>query len=620
VAPTVQETKGPMRRRPQNGLIQRVPRVCLGETLASAVRIVPHRHQHYAAAMSRRYQAHEHRRVQCLDGLWDFAFLGDVDLDAVRVDSITFDDVMAVPGCFDATPKYAGRRGVAAYRVQLRLDSSPCHRLEFDSVQHRSVCYCNGVRLGEHRGGYTRFFHDLPAHSDETVELVVLLDNRWTDAVEDLHLEFYDFYQFGGITRTVRLHHLARTHIERIEVTTLALEPPTIRLNCFVRSTDGHIGARFRACLDETPLFDESIDLDSGRGCIERELSLPRVLPWSPEQPNLHLLCVQLDEDDFNVRWGMRLVKTEKQQLLINGEPVFLKGVNRHEAHPLHGCATSDAVKLADLQLLKELGCNFLRGSHYPQDETLLDLCDEMGIVVFEEAIGWQNKATQLTSSAFIAAQRAHIDAMLDQDFNHPSVILWGVLNEGESQNLDSRPAYDELLGHIRARDPSRLVTYASNRPYGDQCLDLIDVISVNTYPGWYSGSLESIATQLDAVLDDYRTRGGGRPVLVSEIGASALYGCHDAAEQRWTEEYQAQLLERVIQHLLRPEANCIGICLWQFADTRTSDSLSQILGKPRGYNNKGLLDEYRRKKLAFRVVKSLFSSFPEHPCRSTPK
>jgi beta-glucuronidase len=557
--------------------------------------------------MPRRYRDHELRRVDTLDGLWDFAFLGDVDLDAIQTAALVFNDVMAVPGCFDATPKYAGRRGVAAYRLRVPLGKASRYLLELDGVHHRSVLFCDGQRIGEHSGGYTRFFHELPSGLNESAKLVLLVDNRILETPSSLHREFYDFYHFGGISRTIRLHHLSPTYIERVELSTLSLEPPTVSLRCYVHSQVSAPSERLRVWVDKTLLLDETMDLVAGSGCIEQELTLPKSLPWSPELPQLQYLKVQLGNDDLVVRFGLRTVSTASRQLLLNGNPVVLRGVNRHESHPLFGCATADTLKVSDLQLLKELGCNFLRGSHYPQDDTLLDLCDEFGLMVFEEGIGWQNKVDQLTNQAFIAAQQAHVDEMLDMSFNHPSVILWGILNEGESQELASRPAYAELLGHIKARDPYRLVTYASNRPYSDACLDLADVISVNTYPGWYSGTLDTIETELDAVLTDYRTRGGERPILVSEVGASSIYGCHDCAEQRWTEEYQTQLLERVVTHLLAPNTDCVGVCLWQFADARTSDSLSTIFGKPRGYNNKGIVDEYRRKKAAFANVKRLF-------------
>ncbi|HEY4156589.1 MAG TPA: glycoside hydrolase family 2 TIM barrel-domain containing protein, partial [Polyangiaceae bacterium] len=234
------------------------------------------------------------------------------------------------------------------------------------------------------------------------------------------------------------------------------------------------------------------------------------------------------------------------------------------------------------------------------------DLCDELGLCVWNEGIGWQHTTEHLSDARFIEAQLAHLREMVAMSRNHPSVILWGALNEGHSQEEAARPGYERLLGELRALDNTRPVTFASMFGHSDRCFDLADVVSVNTYPGWYQHELEDIPLELERLLAHLERTQPEKPVIISEIGAAAVLGCHELGGGRWTEEYQARLLEAVIAKLFEQD-RVAGLAIWQYCDTRTTDRLSTVLGKPRGYNNKGLLDEYRRPKLAYGAVRRAF-------------
>ena len=157
-------------------------------------------------------------------------------------------------------------------------------------------------------------------------------------------------------------------------------------------------------------------------------------------------------------------------------------------------------------------------------------------------------------------------------------------------------------------------MTYACNHLLEDVCLDLADVISLNAYPGWYVGEIEDIPARLDEMLDFLdRSPHAAKPVIFSEIGAGAIPGWRDWNEARWSEQYQAKLLDKVIEHLFMIEKRVCGVSLWQFCDCRTPQALSMILGRPRGFNNKGILDEYRRPKLAYEVVRRRFRELGAH-------
>ena len=564
--------------------------------------------------MSRRFQPHVLRHVETLDGVWDFAFLGDVDPDAVEVKEIRFTDRMAVPACFDATPSYAGRRGLVAYRRWIRVEAGRSLRLAFGSVHHWCRVVVDGKVLRDHAGGFTAFSATFTPDRSGDAELVMLVDNRFDARRAPLHLPYFDWYHYGGITRGVELHRLDMPWIERVTTTTESISPPALRVRIHWASSTAVGAVPFILQLDQRVILQETITLTSDAGVLERVVEVPDANLWSPSDPNLHLLTVQLGTDDFRVRIGLRQVQVADREILINGEPVRLLGVNRHTLHPEFGHALPEAVLITDVQQLQALGVNFVRGSHYPQDPRFLDLCDELGICVWSEAIGWQHGAEHLTNPDFIEAQLTHIDEMVTEAVNHPSVIMWGVLNESHSHDPACRPGYEALLNHLRVLDPSRPVTYACNHPFDDVCLDLVDIVSINCYPGWYEGEIDDIPEALDRIVSYLDTHGQAhKPLIISEIGAGAIYGWRDFNGARWTEQYQARLLETVIRHMFQAQDRFAGLAIWQFCDGRTPPEVPRILGRPRGFNNKGLVDEYRRPKLAFDVVSQAF-----HALRST--
>ena len=559
--------------------------------------------------MARRYREHELRHVECLDGIWDFELLGEVEPTEIETSALRCADMMAVPGCFDALPRYALARGVAAYRRSLVLSVAGHYRLVFQGVQHVAHVFLAGQRIAQHEGGFTRFVVDLGALAAGRYELVVLVDNRLDWSRCPLHLDYFDWYHYGGISRSVELERLPTTWITAVAVDTLAVDPARLELRIDYESAAPG-PTELRVAWDGQAVHSEPTTLEA-RGRITCVLELAGASLWSPTQPALHLLDVVLAEDDLRVRVGVRKIEVRGRELLLNGSPLELRGVNRHQAHPLFGHALPDSINLADIALIRELSGNFVRGAHYPQDPCFLDLCDEVGLCVWNEAIGWQHTAEHLQDPRFVAAQVAHIEEMVAMSRNHASVVLWGILNEGHSHQAESRPGYERLFATLRALDVTRPLTSASMFGYDDVCFDLADVVSVNTYPGWYYGELASIPETLAKLLAHLERTQPNKPVIVSEIGAAAIFGCHELGAGRWTEEYQADLLEAVLTQLFEG-SRVAGVALWQFTDTRTSDRISVVLGKPRGYNNKGLLDEYRRPKLAYARVARLFRARAE--------
>jgi len=548
------------------------------------------------------YRKHDQRLVQALNGTWDFHFLGDVEPDAVDIQAIRFTDYMAVPGCFDATPAYAGKRGLVAYRTSAMVTDVTRHRLVFESVHHWCRVFIDGRRLGDHAGGFTRFQVDFTPQRKGEIEILVLVDNRLDQSRSPLHKSYYDWYQFGGIARPVALHRLGNCWINTVRCVTNQYRSRSVSIAIEYGSD--------RAGSSATLTFrcgglrrTRKIKLESS-GVLAFDVNLKGLGLWSPEQPILHDVYVSIDGDDYRQRFGIRQVQVRGRHILLNGKPRRLTGFCRHESHPQFGHALPETVMLADLQILRDMGCNFIRGSHYPQDERFLELCDATGMMVWCESTGWQQNTAQLTDPDFMAALQTCGDEMVSAAFNHPSVIMWGVLNESQTDRKECRPAFERLLNRLRELDPTRPVTFADCTHEKNLMLDLPDIVAINCYPGWYQKELADVPAELDRLIDHVKSAGqGDKPVIISEIGAEALWGWRDWNEQKWTEQYQSKLLESAIRHLFMKRKDVAGLAIWQFCDIRTYDAQH----RGRGFNNKGVVDEYRRPKVAFETVKRLF-------------
>ena len=303
---------------------------------------------------------------------------------------------------------------------------------------------------------------------------------------------------------------------------------------------------------------------------------------------------------------GFRKVRAGKGQLLINGEPVLLRGYNRHEDHPTFGCSLPVELMMYDLQLLRDLGCNFVRTSHYPNDMRFLDLCDEMGFYVWEES---HYRNVPLDHPKFREQTEAVTVEMIEWHHNRPSIITWGCLNEADNTSPFGQKQHAWLLRLMRDLDGSRPVTYASNRGKDDKCMRHADIVSWNRYDAWYGGEPRDIEPRLKDMLkwlhSDASRGGRGKPVIMSEFGGGAIYGWRHPHRAKWTEQYQRDLLDESLRvYLNRPEV--VGVAIWQFCDCRITPGKERAFwpSRPRSMNNKGTVDEYRRAKLAYQTVR----------------
>lgn len=513
-----------------------------------------------------------------------------------------------VPGVWESIPGLKNYRGHAVYEKQLTCGGTL--RFVFGGVSFRARVYLDDALLTSHYGAYTAFdclAEDVP-FGQHTLRVEV--DNLF-GGDSALHVP-NDYYSYGGINRPVTIEQLGSAYITSLHVT------PQRRGRMWLAQVE----AKVRSLSDEEQVID--VEAKAGPASISWKrrtlpargeitltttLACPGVAPWTPDQPRLYQAeaILWLDgepADDLCDQFGFREVKVEGSQLLLNGEPIFIKGVNRHEEYAQFGCAVPVEAMLQDVLLMKDLGCNLVRTCHYPNDPRFLDLCDQYGLMVWEEGHARGLSLETMLHPNFMEQTMTCLEEMVSQHWNHPSIILWGCLNECDDVSEQGAAIYRQCFQKLHDLDASRPMTAALLDRTGSLVLDAPDVVSLNLYPLWYHNTDPAVhMANIKAWVDDHG--GAGKPFIVSEIGAGAIMGYHDPmGEAKWSEERQAAILRRQITAAIE-NPNVTGIILWQFADVRVDDSWFDK--RPKTYNNKGLVDEYRRPKLSYAAVKELY-------------
>lgn len=555
--------------------------------------------------MIRTFNTHSIRKQRELTGrYWNFTpCQGDYAGESFKV---------ATPSCFESYPKFANYRGQGEYSTTFEAQGNI--RLEFKGVSHTAEVFLDGRKIAEHYNAYTIFDAVCTDLKPGVHTLMVRADNRFSEK-SALHIP-NDYMTYGGIIRPIVLEEVRAAYIQYVHVTPYRANGKwnarvTVKLkNVFSKDSVSKEEKRFDLALELAGLNVMLSDIDiTTQQEITTECVFENVEAWTPEQPQLYEVQVRLLQkgmvyDDLIDRFGFREIHVSGKEIYLNDKKIRIKGLCRHEDHPQFGCALPFAAMAADLELIKDLGANSIRTSHYPNDEIFLDMCDENGILVWEEnhARGLSEEAMRNSNFEWQAEQV--ITEMIPAHYNHPSIYIWGILNECASETEYGRECYRRQFDLIRSLDTSRPCSFASCKIKTDICLDLPDVVSYNIYPLWYHD------TPVEEYLDDlYQwiqrdTKGSGKPFLVTEIGAGGLYGYRNAYHSKWTEEYQAQALEKQLTAVLSYK-DCMGVYIWQFCDIRISDEC--FAGRPRTMNNKGIVDEYRRAKLAYDVVKRIY-------------
>lgn len=560
--------------------------------------------------MKRLFEDHKIRIVKDLNGAWKFTTdTENIGEENGYMNGLPYSKTVSVPGVWNTQLDLFTYEGVCWYEKDFYFDGFA--KLVFEGVMTECKVWLDGNYLGYHYGGFCQFDFLAGELEPGIHKLVLKVDNRFDD--DSIPQKVVDWYHYGGITRSVS--------VEKFKGTSINYAKFDYKLNQNYTSADVNFtvelcGAgkqketEFSIWLDDEKIYAEKISVRKGsvKKLKIENITVDNIKLWSPDSPNLYKLTFKTDTDDLIDRVGFRNVEIKDLKLLINGKETELRGVNRHEDHPDFGMTVPFAQMERDVDIILDMGCNTIRGSHYPNSRIFLDMLDEKGILFWSEipiwGCGFSEKA--LSNKVIIKRGLDMHKEMLKYYFNHPSIIIWGLHNEIRTHSIAGYKMTKLYYSYVKDNGGNRLVTYASDKPMTDICFEFCDIISINQYFGWYSGAREDWKSFPDKFNERRLSLGfADKPVIMSEFGAAATYGNHTFGDVKWTEEYQAKLHEIALQ-TFHDCPYMIGSYIWQFCDTVSAKDVA----KARTLNNKGILNEYRKPKMAYYSVKNKYTSF----------
>ena len=472
------------------------------------------------------------------------------------------------------------------------------------AANYKTEAYLNGEKLGTHIGGFTPFNFEVTHLLKEKDNFIIFkVDNKRTkEGVPTLNT---DWWNYGGITRDVKLIETPPTFIQDYFIH-LDTEDNTIITGEVNMRGGENLIQEVTVEIPELHIKKKLTTDASGRAVFE--IKSRKIEFWSPENPKLYNVSFTTKDEELQDQIGFRTITTQDDDILLNGKPIFLKGISLHEESPItKGRANSRADAEKVLSWIKEMGGNYVRLSHYPHNEHMVRLADEMGILVWEEnpvywTIQWNNPNT------YANAENQLLE-MIQRDKNRAAVIIWSMANE--TPVSDARNTFlTKLINAARKTDPTRLISAAleqSNAPdnpnikhIDDPMADVVDVLSFNQYLGWYGGTPESCRNAQWEITQN-------KPVIISEFGAGAKQGLHGDKNERWTEEYQEYLYIETLAMLQKID-QLSGMSPWILVDFRSPRRpLPHIQDD---YNRKGLISEDGKKKKAFWILKEFYDTW----------
>lgn len=509
-------------------------------------------------------------------------------------------ETMAIPSDWNTRdPRLFFYEGTLWFMRSFDYQPTAGHRtlLYFGAVNYEAVVFVNGQEAGRHVGGFTPFNFDVTGllRPGENVVIVKVDNKRHADHVPTL---IFDWWNYGGITRDVLLVDVPATYIENYS---LQLDKTKAnQLNFSLQLNQEVAGRQVTIAIPELKIR-QTLTTDA-KGQVSTSLKARKLKLWSPDNPKLYQVELTLDGETLTDQIGFRTIATRGKQLLLNGEPLFLRGISIHEEKPNGGGRANgpdDARTL--LSWAKELGCNFVRLAHYPHNEYMVREAERMGLMVWSEipvywTISWTNPET------FANASR-QLNDMIRRDQNRANVIIWSIANE-TPHSAERDHFLSRLAQQARELDDTRLISMAMevtsadnyHNVLNDNMNQYVDVISFNQYIGWYRDVAAASKMTWEIPYD--------KPVIVSEFGGGAKAGLHGAQNQRWTEEFQENLYRENTAMLDKIEG-LAGTTPWILKDFRSPRRL--LTGIQDYYNRKGLFSDDGRKKKAFHVLKAWY-------------
>lgn len=588
----------------------------------------------------------ETREVIDLNGIWNFKLDNKKGIEEKWYEGkLTNAQPMPVPASYNDLDEGVDFRDHIGWVWYQREFIIPKHMqnerimLRFGSATHTAKVYVNGKLVVEHKGGFTPFeaeINDYIISGKNNVTVAVNNVIDWTTLPVGLYQEEdipglgkvpkmtpnFDFFNYAGIHRPVKIYTTPKTYVKDITVDTL------------VENSTGIIKYQIEMngnCDVVVSLYDEQgVKVTSATG-IQNELVVEDVTLWEPMNAYLYNLVVELIDDShvidqYELPVGIRTVEVKAGQFLINDKPFYFKGFGKHEDSHIHGRGFNEAINVKDFNLMKWIGANSFRTAHYPYSEEIMRLADREGIVVIDEtpAVG-----VHLNFMATLMSQGERVDTwkeigtfehhqdiireLIARDKNHACVVMWSIANEPASEEVGAYEYFKPLCQLAKELDvqkrPVTIVTHMMSTPDKCQVAELVDVLALNRYYGWYiqGGSLMQAKAMLQAELEGWEKRCPGKPIMFTEYGADTVAGMHDTTPVMFTEEYQAEYY-KANHEVVDQCPTFIGEQVWNFADFQTSQGIIRVQG-----NKKGIFTRDRKPKLVAHTLRERWTNIPDY-------
>ena len=493
------------------------------------------------------------------------------------------------------------------FRVEsLEFRDSKRSLLYFGAVNYDAHVYVNGQHVGHHVGGFTPFNYDVTDLLKEGANnVIVKVDNK--RHAEDVPTQIFDWWNYGGITRDVKLVSVPAVYLEDYSLQLMKADAKAKgrQISFSAKLNKAEAGQQVTVFIPELKI-EKTFTTDSD-GNVNSQFSilnsqLKKFQLWSPENPKLYQVKISVGANTVSDEIGFRTIETRDKQILLNGQPIFLKGISIHNEKP-NGGGRANSVEDARtlLSWAKELGCNFVRLAHYPHHEEMVREAEKMGILVWSEipvywTIAWKNPKTYENA-------KNQLTDMIARDHNRANVIIWSIANETPHSSerdtfLGNLAQYARTLDNTRLISMAMEVTGASNyvNRLNDNMNKFVDVVSFNQYIGWYRDVNDAPKMKWEIPYN--------KPVIISEFGGGARYGLHGPKNQRWTEEFQENLYIENCAMLDKIEG-LAGTTPWILKDFRSPRRV--LPGVQDYYNRKGLFSDKGEKKKAFYVLKKWY-------------
>ncbi len=587
------------------------------------------------------------RTAMRLDGMWKFQIDWDEKGDEEKwQNGIPGDETIPVPASFQDF--YTDKRvreftGDIWYESTVFIPSGMKGSdvfLRFGAATHRAWVYLNGEKVGEHEGGFLPFLVDITEASryGEKNKLVVKVNNELTETnipcgrtitLSDgrkMTKPYFDFYNYSGLQRSVYLISTPKNSIFDID------------LSYKVENSDAEISYEVRTKGEgdvSLALYDEDGNAVASIEGRKGTFTLKNAHLWQVRNAYLYNLKVELKDRDelldvYELPIGIREVKIEGTSFLINGSPVYLKGFGKHEDSDIVGRGFNIGVMKRDFELMKWIGANSFRTSHYPYDEEIYRMADREGFLIidevpavglFESLVNFLDAGTGKGAKSFFSKPttpillKSHLRAveeMIARDKNHPSVIAWSLLNEPESTDENSVPYFKEVFEKAHELDiqkrPRTFAMESNSSTTRCKCHHFSDFISLNRYYGWYIlGGYEISEAEIKfrKEMDDWAALNLNKPFIFSEYGADTMPSEHKLPSVMWSQEYQCEVLNML--HSVFDSYDFVkGEQIWNFADFQTTEGLMRVNG-----NKKGVFTRQRQPKDAAFLLKKRWESLP---------